>query len=66
MPYPVKKGGEVNKYEERSKEDLYKQAEKNNIAGWNEMSKDGLIKALGNLRNLSNVTKKGMTLPVKE
>ncbi|MDN3596472.1 DUF7218 family protein [Zunongwangia endophytica] len=42
------KGGKAEKYEERSKEDLYEQAKKVGIEGRSKMSKEELIKALRN------------------
>lgn len=47
-PKSGKKGGESKKYEERSKEDLDKQAKKIGIEGRSNMTKDELIKALRN------------------
>ncbi|SHI40409.1 Rho termination factor, N-terminal domain [Mesonia phycicola] len=43
-----KKGGHSEKYEERTKEELYQQAQKVGIEGRSTMSKDELIKALRN------------------
>jgi len=43
-----KKGGHSEKYEERTKEELYQQAQKVDIEGRSTMSKDELIKALRN------------------
>lgn len=45
---PGKKGGKSQKYEERSKEDLYNKAKKVGIEGRSKMSKKELIKALRN------------------
>ncbi|WP_026914271.1 DUF7218 family protein [Christiangramia portivictoriae] len=42
------KGGKAEKYEERTKEELYEQAKKIGIDGRSDMSKDELIKALRN------------------
>ncbi|TQI71741.1 Rho termination factor-like protein [Gramella sp. Hel_I_59] len=42
------KGGKAEKYEERTKEELYEQAKKVGIDGRSDMSKDELIKALRN------------------
>jgi len=42
------KGGEAEKYEERTKEELYEQAKKVGIDGRSDMSKDELINALRN------------------
>jgi len=41
-----KKGGKAEKYEERTKEELYEQAKKVGISGRSKMSKEELIKAL--------------------
>ncbi len=43
-----KRGGESEKYEERTKEDLYQQAKKVGIKGRSSMSKKELIHALRN------------------
>jgi len=43
-----KKGGKAEKYEERTKEELYQQAQKVGIEGRSKMSKKELIKALRN------------------
>ena len=42
------KGGKAEKYEERTKEELYEQAKKVGIDGRSDMSKDELINALRN------------------
>ncbi|WP_298248269.1 Rho termination factor N-terminal domain-containing protein [uncultured Christiangramia sp.] len=42
------KGGKAEKYEERTKEELYEQAKKVGIDGRSDMSKNELIKALRN------------------
>lgn len=42
------KGGKAEKYEERTKEELYEQAKKIGIDGRSDMSKDELINALRN------------------
>ncbi len=47
-PDAGKKGGKADKYEERNKEELYKQAKKVGIEGRSNMSKDELIQALRN------------------
>lgn len=47
-PNSGKKGGKADKYEERTKEDLYEQAKKLDIEGRSEMTKEELIKALRN------------------
>lgn len=47
-PKSGKKGGKADKYEERTKEDLYEQAKKLDIEGRSEMTKEELIKALRN------------------
>ncbi|MFD2827328.1 Rho termination factor N-terminal domain-containing protein [Leeuwenhoekiella polynyae] len=47
-PDAGKKGGKAEKYEDRTKEDLYKQAKKIGIDGRSKMSKKELIKALRN------------------
>ncbi|WP_417885941.1 Rho termination factor N-terminal domain-containing protein [Zunongwangia sp.] len=43
-----KKGGKAEKYEDRTKDDLYEQAKKIGIEGRSKMSKEELIKALRN------------------
>lgn len=43
-----KKGGNADKYEERSKDDLYKKAKEVGIEGRSKMSKNELIDALRN------------------
>ncbi|UZH54367.1 Rho termination factor N-terminal domain-containing protein [Salinimicrobium tongyeongense] len=43
-----KKGGKADKYEERSKEDLYNKAKEVGIEGRSKMSKKELINALRN------------------
>jgi len=43
-----KKGGKADKYEERTKEELYEKAQEIGIEGRSNMSKDELIKALRN------------------
>ena len=43
-----KKGGHSEKYEERTKDELYQQAKKIRIEGRSTMSKNELIKALRN------------------
>ena len=43
-----KKGGKAEKYEERSKEDLYKKAQEVGIEGRSKMNKKELINALRN------------------
>ena len=43
-----KKGGKADNYEDRTKEDLYKEAEKVGIEGRSKMDKKELIKALRN------------------
>ncbi|APS37549.1 MULTISPECIES: DUF7218 family protein [Salegentibacter] len=42
------KGGKADKYEERSKEELYEKAQEVGIEGRSDMTKDELIKALRN------------------
>lgn len=46
--HPSKKGGKHPRYEDWSKDDLYKQAQKVGIEGRSEMTKDELIEALRN------------------
>ena len=43
-----KKGGKANRYEDRTKEELYKKAKEVGIEGRSMMSKQELIKALRN------------------
>lgn len=43
-----KKGGNSDKYEERTKRELYEQAKKVGINGRSSMNKEGLIEALRN------------------
>ena len=43
-----KKGGKADKYEKRTKEELYEKAREIGIEGRSDMSKDELIKALRN------------------
>ena len=43
-----KKGGKAEKYEDRTKEELYEQAKKVGIEGRSDMTKDELIDALRN------------------
>lgn len=43
-----KKGGKADKYEDRSKQELYDKAKEVGIEGRSKMSKDELIKALRN------------------
>jgi hypothetical protein len=43
-----KKGGKADKYEERSKDELYQKAKEVGIEGRSKMSKDELINALRN------------------
>ena len=43
-----KKGGKADKYEERTKEELYQKAKEIGIEGRSEMSKEELIQALRN------------------
>ena len=43
-----KKGGKADKYEERTKEELYQKAKEIGIEGRSEMSKEELINALRN------------------
>ena len=47
-PNSGKKGGKAEKYEERTKEELYQKAKKIGIEGRSDMTKDELIKALRN------------------
>ena len=47
-PDSGKKGGKAEKYEDRTKEELYEQAKKVGIDGRSEMNKEELIKALRN------------------
>ncbi len=47
-PDSGEKGGKAEKYEERTKEELYQQAQKVGIEGRSKMSKKELIKALRN------------------
>ena len=47
-PNSGKKGGKAEKYEERTKEELYKKAKELDIEGRSEMTKEQLIKALRN------------------
>ncbi|HAX15065.1 MAG TPA: Rho termination factor [Leeuwenhoekiella sp.] len=47
-PDSGKKGGKAEKYEDRTKQDLYKQAQKIGIEGRSKMTKQELIKALRN------------------
>lgn len=47
-PNSGKKGGSAGKYEERSKEDLYRKAKEVDIQGRSGMSKNELINALRN------------------
>lgn len=47
-PDSGEKGGHADKYEERTKEELYEQAKKVGIEGRSDMSKKDLIKALRN------------------
>lgn len=47
-PKSGKKGGKADKYEERTKEELYEKAQEIGIEGRSEMDKDELIKALRN------------------
>ncbi|WP_375261704.1 Rho termination factor N-terminal domain-containing protein [Palleronia sp.] len=46
--HPSKEGGKHPRYEDWTKDDLYKQAKKVGIEGRSEMSKDELIDALRN------------------
>lgn len=45
---PGKKGGKAAPYEERTKDELVKQAKKIGIEGYSSMTKDELIKSLRN------------------
>ena len=47
-PNSGEKGGEAEKYEKRTKEELYQKAKEIGIEGRSEMTKDELIKALRN------------------
>jgi len=47
-PNAGKKGGKAEKYEDRTKDDLYQQAKKVGIDGRSKMSKEELINALRN------------------
>lgn len=47
-PKSGKKGGKADKYEERTKDELYQQAKDVGIEGRSEMSKEELINALRN------------------
>ncbi|HSP83413.1 MAG TPA: Rho termination factor N-terminal domain-containing protein [Gillisia sp.] len=47
-PDAGKKGGKAEKYEDRTKKDLYKKATEVGIEGRSKMSKDELINALRN------------------
>ena len=47
-PDSGKKGGKAEKYEDRTKEELYEQAKKVGIDGRSDMNKEELIKALRN------------------
>ncbi|MBE7641009.1 MULTISPECIES: DUF7218 family protein [Salegentibacter] len=47
-PNSGEKGGKADKYEERTKEELYEKAQEIGIEGRSDMSKDELIKALRN------------------
>lgn len=47
-PDSAKKGGKADKYEERTKQELYDKAKEVGIEGRSKMSKDELIKALRN------------------
>lgn len=47
-PNAGKKGGRAEKYEERTKKDLYKKAKEVGIEGRSKMSKEKLIHALRN------------------
>ncbi|MDF2365657.1 Rho termination factor N-terminal domain-containing protein [Sneathiella sp.] len=45
---PSQKGGKASKYEDRTKDELYKKAKEVGIEGRSNMSKDDLIDALRN------------------
>jgi len=47
-PNSGEKGGKAEKYEERTKEELYEQAKELDIEGRSEMTKEQLIEALRN------------------
>lgn len=47
-PNSGKKGGKAEKYEERTKDELYQKAKEIGIEGRSDMDKDELIKALRN------------------
>jgi len=47
-PNSGEKGGKADKYEERTKEELYEKAQEIGIEGRSDMTKDELIKALRN------------------
>ncbi len=47
-PKSGEKGGKAEKYEERTKEELYEKAKELGVEGRSEMSKEQLIKALRN------------------
>lgn len=47
-PESGKKGGKADKYEERTREELYEKAQEIGIEGRSDMDKDELIKALRN------------------
>ncbi|SHG62046.1 Rho termination factor, N-terminal domain [Salegentibacter echinorum] len=47
-PKSGKKGGKADKYEERTREELYEKAQEIGIEGRSDMDKDELIKALRN------------------
>ncbi len=47
-PNSGKKGGKADKYEDRSKEELYQKAKEVGIEGRSDMDKEELIKALRN------------------
>jgi len=47
-PDSGKKGGKAEKYEERTKDELYQKAKEIGIEGRSEMTKEELIKALRN------------------